>query len=65
MSGIGSKLILADSVTEAVAALTEQGTDGAPLAGGTWIMRAPIRGESQRHSYVAIGRIAALQAMVT
>ncbi|MEW9807676.1 xanthine dehydrogenase family protein subunit M [Mesorhizobium sp. ZMM04-5] len=56
-------LVMPEAVDDAVAALAEFGPDGAPLAGGTWIMRAPIRGEARRSAYVGLGRIAALQAV--
>ncbi len=52
-----AKLFMAGTVADAVAALAERGADSAPFAGGTWIMRAPIRGEAQASSYVGIGRI--------
>jgi carbon-monoxide dehydrogenase medium subunit len=47
----------AASLSDAVAALAERGRAGAPLAGATWIMRAPIRQEALAASYVAIGAI--------
>ncbi|GAB4064527.1 FAD binding domain-containing protein [Ancylobacter sonchi] len=50
-------LYLAPSLDTAVAALAERGTEGAPLAGGTWIMRAPIRHEPLRSAYVGLGRV--------
>ena len=52
-------LYVAPTLDDAVAALAERGREAAPLAGATWIMRAPLRQE--RHLfYVAIGQIAAL-----
>jgi aerobic carbon-monoxide dehydrogenase medium subunit len=51
---------MAPTLEDAVAALAERGHDGAPLAGATWIMRAPLRQEKHL-SYVAIGRIGALR----
>lgn len=56
-------LTMAASVDEAVAALRERGPDAAPLAGATWIMRAPIRREAMRPAYVGIGGIAELRAV--
>lgn len=47
----------ARTVADAVAALADRGPDGAPLAGATWIMRGPIRGERRALSYVAIAGI--------
>jgi carbon-monoxide dehydrogenase medium subunit len=48
---------VATSLADAVAALAERGRAGAPLAGATWIMRAPVRGEQQHHAFVGISRI--------
>ena len=53
-------LYVAPTLDDAIAALAECGREAAPLAGATWIMRAPLRRE-QHLFYVAIGRIAALQ----
>lgn len=62
-SRYAEKLYMATSVDDAVAALRERGHDAAPLAGATWIMRAPIRREALRPSYVGIGGIAELSAI--
>jgi len=51
----------AKSLDDAVAALSERGREGAPLAGATWIMRAPIRDEKLAPSYVAISRVEELR----
>jgi carbon-monoxide dehydrogenase medium subunit len=51
------RLYIARSLRDAVAALADRGREGAALAGATWIMRAPIRREPLRRSYVAISRI--------
>ncbi|MBS7544242.1 FAD binding domain-containing protein [Ancylobacter oerskovii] len=53
-------LYLAPTLDAALDALAERGTEGTPLAGGTWIMRAPIRHERLRPAYVGLGRIAEL-----
>lgn len=58
-----ASLVMANSVTDAKAALADCGPEGEPLAGGTWIMRAPIRGEAGKRGYVGIGRIPALNAI--
>lgn len=50
-------LYVAPSLTDALAALAERGTEGAPFAGGTWIMRAPLRHERTSPAYVALGRV--------
>jgi carbon-monoxide dehydrogenase medium subunit len=42
------------SIEEAVADLATLGPDGAALAGATWVMRAPLRGEAIRARYVAL-----------
>ncbi len=50
-------LYLARTLADALAALAERGVDGAPFAGSTWIMRAPLRHERTSPAYVAIGRV--------
>ncbi|GLK83882.1 FAD binding domain-containing protein [Ancylobacter defluvii] len=50
-------LYVAPSLDTALDALAERGAEGAPFAGGTWIMRAPIRHERLRPAYVGLGRI--------
>lgn len=57
------KLFMAGTVADAIAVLAERGADGAPFAGGTWIMRALIRGEAQAPFYVGIGRIPELHTV--
>lgn len=57
------RLYVATSVADAVAALADRADAGAPLAGATWIMRAPIRGERDDLCYVAIGEIEELRAI--
>ncbi|GGE07532.1 molybdopterin dehydrogenase [Aureimonas endophytica] len=54
-------LHVAATLREALDALAERGPEGAPFAGGTWIMRAPLRHEAPRPAYVALGRIAELR----
>ncbi|BDA87121.1 molybdopterin dehydrogenase [Aureimonas sp. SA4125] len=56
-------IYLAPSLPAAVDALDERGEAGAPLAGGTWIMRAPLRGAAFKPAYVALSRIAALKTI--
>jgi carbon-monoxide dehydrogenase medium subunit len=51
------RLYVATSLADGVAALKERGAQGAPLAGATWIMRAPLRRERLDLSYVALSRI--------
>ena len=58
-----TRLYLAPTLDDAVAALAERGRHGAPLAGATWIMRAPLRQERHDLSYVAISKIAALREL--
>lgn len=58
-----SKLVIARSIEDAVLALSDDEADAVPIAGGTWIMRAPIRNEAPRKSYVAIGQIAELRTV--
>ena len=54
-------LVAAKSVAEAIAALADRGEQAAPIAGATWIMRAPIRQEPFDRTYVAIGTIGELR----
>lgn len=54
---------IAPSLVAALDALDEGGGAAAPFAGGTWIMRAPIRHEPLRSRYVAIGKIPELHAI--
>ena len=56
-------LFMAGTVADALAALAERGPEAAPFAGGTWIMRAPIRRESRAAFYVGLGRIPELNAI--
>jgi carbon-monoxide dehydrogenase medium subunit len=58
-----TRLYTAPTLDDAVAALTERGRHGEPLAGATWIMRAPLRQERHDLSYVAISKIAALREL--
>jgi carbon-monoxide dehydrogenase medium subunit len=58
-----TRLDIAPTLDDAVAALAERGRDGAPLAGATWIMRAPLREERHDLSYVAISKIASLREL--
>lgn len=55
------RLYMATSPQDAAAALADRGRDGAPLAGATWIMRAPLRHEPDALAYVGISRIDALR----
>ena len=56
-------IYVARSLPAAIDALGECGAAGAPFAGGTWIMRSPIRHEPHQPHYVAIGKIAELTAI--
>jgi carbon-monoxide dehydrogenase medium subunit len=49
------------SVDEAVSELSALGEDGAALAGGTWVMRSPLRGESMKRCYVALAGVEELR----
>jgi aerobic carbon-monoxide dehydrogenase medium subunit len=53
----GPAIRFAASVEEAVKELSGLGPDGEVMAGATWVMRAPLRGEPFKTSYVALGRI--------
>jgi len=54
---------VAHSLPDALDALAERGGAGAAFAGGTWIMRSPIRHEPLKSHYVAIGKIRELAAI--
>jgi carbon-monoxide dehydrogenase medium subunit len=54
---------VAPSLMAALDALDEGGAETAPFAGGTWIMRAPLRHEPLKSRYVAIGKIPELHAI--
>ncbi len=58
------ELLRPASVGEAVAELARLGAEGAPLAGCTWIMRAPARGERLRSAYVSLQDLDELLAVV-
>jgi carbon-monoxide dehydrogenase medium subunit len=58
---MSSSFYVAVSVADAVAALAERGLAGVPMAGATWIMRAPLRHEGMEKSYVAISTIEELR----
>jgi carbon-monoxide dehydrogenase medium subunit len=56
-------IYVAGSLPAALDALDECGSAGAPFAGGTWIMRSPIRHEPHKPHYVAIAKIPELTAI--
>ncbi|WGD31108.1 FAD binding domain-containing protein [Ancylobacter sp. WKF20] len=58
-------LYVASSLDDALAALAERGVEGSPFAGGTWIMRAPLRHERPGQAYVSLGRLAELSRIET
>ena len=58
-----ASIYVARSLAGALDALGEYGTAGAPFAGGTWIMRSPIRHQPLKTHYVAIGRLPELTAV--
>jgi aerobic carbon-monoxide dehydrogenase medium subunit len=46
-----------ETIPDALSALSDLGPRGKVMAGGTWIMRAPLRHEVPADAYVAIARI--------
>ncbi len=54
-----------ESLEAAVVELAQLGADGAVLAGGTWVLRAPLRGEPFRRRYVSLRRIVELAGVAT
>jgi aerobic carbon-monoxide dehydrogenase medium subunit len=61
MPAADERLYIAKSLSDALAALADRGRSGAPLAGATWIMRAPLREEQRELSYVALSKIEELR----
>lgn len=57
------KFILAKDVTEALSALQRLGDKAIPVAGATWVMRAPIRQEKADLIFVDLSHIEALRAI--
>jgi carbon-monoxide dehydrogenase medium subunit len=55
--------MIARTLGDAVAALADHGEDGAPVAGATWIMRAPLRAEPMKRHLVALGAIDGMRAI--
>lgn len=51
----------ANSLEDAVERLADLGEDGAVIAGGTWVLRAPLRGENFKSCYVSLERIGELR----
>lgn len=49
-----------ETVTDALAVLSNPGLAAKVMAGGTWIMRAPLRHEPMAQTYVTLARIAGL-----
>ena len=54
------QLISPTSLDDATKALANLGSQGQIFAGGTWIMRAPVRGEFDDKVFVSLGNIEAL-----
>ena len=59
----GKQLIIAQSLDEALAALTNKGLNAIPVAGGTWVMRAPIRQEATAQTFVSLHAIEELKGI--
>ena len=57
---MNADVVFADSTEDAVHRLATA-AGAAPLAGGTWIMRAPLRGDAHPPLYVSLDRIAELR----
>ena len=60
---IGKEVIVAQSLDEALAALTHKGLSAIPVAGGTWVMRAPIRQEATAQTFVSLHAIEELKGI--
>ena len=59
----GKQVIVAQSLDEALAALTNKGLNAIPVAGGTWVMRAPIRQEATAQTFVSLHAIEELKGI--
>jgi len=59
----GKQLIIAQSLDEALAALANTGLSAIPVAGGTWVMRAPIRQEAPAQLFVSLHAIEELKGI--
>ena len=55
-----SQVVVPGSLEEAIGLLAELGANGEALAGGSWIMRGPMRGEPFKKTYVSLRRIGEL-----
>src|SRR4051794_29646948 len=60
---VASRLHVPESLADALAVLAAEGGAAAPLAGGTWVMRSPVRGEALRPTYVALSGLPELTAV--
>jgi carbon-monoxide dehydrogenase medium subunit len=58
-----SQLHVPASLADGLAVLAREGDSAAPLAGGTWVMRAPVRGERLRPTYVSLTGLPELTAV--
>jgi aerobic carbon-monoxide dehydrogenase medium subunit len=61
LQAVNADVVFADSTEDAVERLAAAGPDAAPLAGGTWIMRAGLRGDVHPSLYVSLDRIPGLR----
>ena len=59
----GKQVIVAQNLEEALAALTNMGLSAIPVAGGTWVMRAPVRQEATAQSFVSLHAIEELKGI--
>ncbi len=57
------KLFLANDLNEALRALRELADSAIPLAGATWVMRAPLRCETADQTLIDLSRIEALHTI--
>ena len=57
------RLISPSSITDATKVLGDLGEEAQVLAGGTWIMRAPIRGEYSDKVFVSLANIVGLHSI--
>jgi carbon-monoxide dehydrogenase medium subunit len=56
-------IYIAKSVSDAVTALTDHGPSAELFAGGTWVMRGPLRQETEPRFYVALSKVKELSVV--
>ena len=58
---VGSRVVVAHNLQDAFAVLDNANLSAIPLAGGTWVMRAPIRHEETAQSFLSLHAVEELK----